>query len=188
MHMATATRQWTVEEVWNLPDDGNRYEVIDGELFVTPSPRSVHQDAVFELGSALREYLRRVRVGRAYVSPADIRYGPRTMVQPDVFVTPMLEGRRPRSWNEMRHLLLVAEVLSPSTARSDRTVKRKLYQREGIPEYWIVDVNARLIERWTPADDRPEILTDVIRWQPNPAQPAFELNLDQYFAEVVGES
>ena len=187
MHMALAARQWTVEEVWALPEDGNRYEVIDGELFVTPSPRSHHQDAVGELFAALRDYLKRVPVGRAYSSPADIRYGPRTMVQPDVFVAPLIEGRRPRGWNEMRHLLLAAEVLSPSSARSDRTVKRTLYQREGVPEYWIVDVDARLVERWTPNDTRPEIITGVLRWQPDTSQPAFELSLEEYFVEVIGD-
>jgi Uma2 family endonuclease len=187
MHMAIAAREWTVEEVWELPEDGNRYEVVDGELLVTPSPRSLHQDAVLELFALLRAYLKQVPVGRAYASPADIRYGPRTMVQPDVFVAPFVEGRRPQGWNEMRHLILAAEVLSPSSARSDRTIKRRLYQREGVPEYWIVDVDARVIERWTPTDERPEVLTGVLRWQPDPAHAAFELDLERYFAEVIGE-
>jgi len=187
MHMAIATREWTVEEVWALPEDGNRYEVIDGELFVTPAPAWLHQDAVGYIYAKLLAYLTSFRVAHVKVSPADVRYGPRTMIQPDVFVAPLVEGRKPRNWKELTGLLLAIEVLSPSTARSDRTVKRRLYQREGVPEYWIVDIDARLIERWRPADERPEILTATIDWQPDPAYPPFVIDLVEYFAEVFDE-
>ena len=68
--------------------------------------------------------------------------------------------------------LLAVEVLSPSTARADRTVKRRLYQRAGVPEYWIVDLEARLVERWRPADERPEVLTDTLTWRPVSPAPS----------------
>src|SRR4051812_32345936 len=89
MGMPSLRRQWTADDLDELPDDGNRYEVIDGELFVTPAPTWRHQDAVVELASQLRTYLKLERVGHALVSPADIRFSPKRAVQPDVFVTPL---------------------------------------------------------------------------------------------------
>lgn len=78
------------------------------------------------------------------------------------------------------------EVLSPGTARVDRVVKRALYQQEGVPEYWIVDVASRLIERWTPNDDRPEILAERLSWQPDAAHAPLELDLQGFFQAVAG--
>ena len=79
------------------------------------------------------------------------------------------------------------EILSPSTSRADRQAKRRLYQRQRVPEYWIVDVDARLIERWRPEDERPEILTEQIVWQPDAAHAPLEIDVPAYFAEVCGE-
>ena len=85
-------------------------------------------------------------------------------------------------------LLLAIEVLSPSSHRADRTKKRILYQRFAVPEYWIVDSVGRLIERWRPGDERPEILTGLIEWQPSQAYPPLLIDLAQFFARVHGES
>ena len=83
---------------------------------------------------------------------------------------------------------ICVEVLSPSTARADRQVKRRLYQREGVREYWVVDPDARVVERWRPEDDRPEIVTSILTWQPEPSAPAFELDLAEFFEDVWRES
>ena len=84
-------------------------------------------------------------------------------------------------------MLLAVEVLSPSTARADRTVKRRLFQRVGVPEYWIVDVAAWLVERWRPGEDRPEILTETLSWHPAPAGGGRPLVIDlaQLFSEIL---
>lgn len=187
MHMVTASRQWTVEEVWALPADGNRYEVIDGELFVTPGPKRLHQDIALDLHFALKTYLQPSGFARVYAAPADILSGPRTLVQPDVFVIPLVGGKIPREWNVLRTLLLAVEVLSPSSARADRTVKRRLYLDNGIPEYWIVDGNARLIERWRAGDTRPEIVTEKLEWHPVVTHPPFELDVAGLFAGIPEE-
>ena len=84
-------------------------------------------------------------------------------------------------------LLLAVEVLSPSTARADRDVKRRLYQAQGVPEYWIVDLDARLVERWRPDDEPPEIITDRIEWQVDPALPALMIELPALFREIWGD-
>ena len=97
-------------------------------------------------------------------SPADIRLGPRTVVQPDLFVCRVDPAAPPRDWPELGTPLVAIEILSPSTASRDRGTKRRIYQEAGIAEYWVVDPDARLIERWTPPDLRPEIIDEVLKW------------------------
>jgi Uma2 family endonuclease len=171
-----------------LPDDRNRYEIIDGELFVTPAPSVVHQRAILQLALRLAPYLKAERLGEAIIAPADVEFAPDTMVEPDLFAVPLIVGPPPRSWTEVGRLLLVVEVLSPTTARADRVGKRALYARNRVPEYWIVDIDARVIERWRPDDERPEVLSDRIEWQPDPARDALTIGLVDYFAEVTGEA
>ena len=181
---------WTAAMVRELPDDGNRYECIDGELLVTPAPRWRHQDVVGELYVRLRAWLEQEPIGKVTFSPADIEIVPDTLVQPDVFVVPRdATGALPREWHEARTLLLAIEVLSPSTARYDRVTKRRFFARAGVPDYWIVDVDARLIERWTPTDERPEILgeDDVLTWTPLGAQTPFTLALGPFFEAVLAD-
>ncbi len=180
--------EWTVEQMWELvpDDDGNRYEVIDGVLYVTPSPAYDHQDALGILYLPLRQYLKRYPVGWLRFSPADVRFGPKRGVQPDLYVAPLVEGRRPRRWQEITHLVLVMEILSPSTASYDRGVKWRLYQ-EVADEYWIVDIQARRIERWRPGDERPAILETAITWHPAGAGEPLTLDLPSFFREVWDE-
>ena len=187
MGMPQATHDWTAEMVRALPDDGNRYECVDGELFVTPAPRLLHQRAILTLTRLLHDYVSRHRIGELLFSPADIEFDAKTLVQPDLFVAPMIEGRRPRNWPEIHELLLAVEVLSPSTARADRQVKRRKYQRQGVPEYWIVDLDARLVERWRPGDERPELLEERLAWQPVPDVPSLVIDLSVFFAAVLDD-
>jgi Uma2 family endonuclease len=187
MGMPQTTHLWTPDEVRALPADGHRYEVVAGELLVTPSPSFSHQEATGRLLLALSAYLQGNSVGHAAFSPADLTPEPGALVQPDVFVVGLIAGRRPRDWADIERLLLAIEVLSPSTARADRTVKRRLYQRAGVPEYWIVDLEARLVERWRPGDARPEILTDVLEWIPEEGLEPLRIELPQFFAQATGE-
>jgi Uma2 family endonuclease len=183
----SATTHWTVDMVRALPDDGKRYEVIDGKLFVTPAPTLQHQRAAFMLAKVLSAYVEQYRIGEVFVAPADVVVAGDVMVEPDVFVIPCVEGRLPPSWEDMRSLLLISEILSPGTARADRHVKRRLYQRQHVPEYWIVDVDARLIERWRPEDQRPEILDEQLEWQPDPIHPPLAIDVRAYFRDVTRE-
>lgn len=176
--------EWTVERALALPDDGNRYEVLDGELFVTPAPTWGHQSAIERLFPALQRYTDESRIGWTKLSPADIIFSPRRLVQPDIFVVPWRDPR-PAAWTDVKSLLLAVEVLSPSTARADRHRKRVIYQSEGVPEYWIVDGDARLIERWSPEDERPEILADRLEWQPRAELAPFVLDIPAYFADFI---
>lgn len=183
-----AARRWTPDEVraLNETSSGTRYECIDGELLVTSAPSYDHQEAAFRLARVLDDYLRLHRVGHAFVAPAEVQLDPRSLVQPDVLVAPLVDGRRPRGHELVSRLLLAAEILSPSTARYDRVTKRRYYQRAGTPEYWAVDVDARLIERWRPADERPEQLDATLVWHPEGASEPLTLDVARYFSDVMG--
>ena len=97
-----------------------------------------------------------------------------------------IDGREPVHWREFGVPLLVAEVLSPSTARYDRLVKRRLYQRCGVPSYWVVDLDARLFEVWRPGADSPLIASDQVAWGPTSELDPLVIDLAGYFGEVCG--
>jgi Uma2 family endonuclease len=156
--------------------------VVHGELLVTNAPRVLHQRAILALAHHLGEYLRAMPDVELLHAPADIELDEHTLVQPDLFVTRRVSGGAMASWKDV-HLLLAIEVLSPSTARYDRLIKRDLYHREGI-EYWIVDLDARVVERWPPGEDRPDILADTLEWHLPGADGGCILNLEAFFSEV----
>ncbi|MEO7685209.1 MAG: Uma2 family endonuclease [Gemmatimonadaceae bacterium] len=124
-------------------------------------------------------------VGHLKISPQGVELDDRTLVEPDLFVAPLVEGKKPRVWEDVRQLLLVIEVLFPSTARLDRRVKRDRYQREGVPEYWIVDVDARLIERWRRGEERPEIASEMLEWHPAGATDPLCISLPELFTRAL---
>jgi Uma2 family endonuclease len=188
MAMPAQHTEWTVEMVRALPDDGNRHEVIDGELYVTPAPSWTHQRAVLDLALIVAPYVRQHAIGEVYIAPADVMFGPRDMVEPDLFAVPLVSGAAPRAWEEVGRLILAVEVVSPSTIRTDRGGKRELYQRKNVPEYWIVDVDNRRVERWRPNDDAPEAVTSTLEWQPDRFAEPLVIDLHQYFLRVTGES
>jgi Uma2 family endonuclease len=188
MGMAHTSGNWTADMVRALPDDGNRYEVVAGQLLVTPAPSWRHGDAVAELYVILRQYCREHRVGHVKIAPQDVEFDQHNMVEPDLFVVPLVGGTKPLEWEAVRRLLLTVEVLSPGTARYDRFTKRTLYQARDVPEYWIVDPNTRMVERWRPGDERPELLADTLDWQPDAGHPPLSIDLPGYFAEVLGDS
>lgn len=144
---AQLAHRWTAEEVRALPDEpGTRFECVDGELLVSPSPRITHQSAQGDLYALLRGFCLEHQIGLA---------------------------------------LIFIEVLSPSTARFDRVVKRKRYQRYGV-EYWIVDLDARLVERWMPGDSQPFIHTETITWTPAGVDATLTIDLRPLFLDVLG--
>lgn len=190
MAMRAINRRWTAREVRKLIADSPlatpRYELVDGELLVTPSLTWPHQRAVQILVRELSAYLLAEPVGHVGDSPFDVEPEPEIIVQPDVFVLPIAESRRLLREMPARALLLAVEILSPSSSRHDRVTKRPAYQRH-VPEYWVVDLDARLIERWTPDDERAALLTETLVWRPAGASTSFELELQSYFSEIFLE-
>ena len=190
MVMPSSARVWTAAEVREMQDEFRpwpRFELIDGELLVTPSPRRIHQRAVLQLYRTLYPYVDRHGIGEVELSPADIELVPETIVQPDVFVSPLVDGRVSLDWGDTKSLLLAAEVVSPSNARNDRVTKRRFFMRVAVAEYWVVDTDARIIERNRAGVEGVEILDRTLTWAPAGAPEAFVLDLVAFFATVHGE-
>ncbi len=154
----------TIEELLALPDDGLRHELLDGEHVVTPAPMPRHQRLLGELHLALRAAISQRDDVEVLFSPADIRLGPRTLVQPDLFIVQSAPASRFRDWADAPTPLLAIEILSPTTASRDRGKKRRLYLGAGVEEYWIVDPDARVVKRWRTGDERPEIVDGELTW------------------------
>jgi Uma2 family endonuclease len=123
------------------------------------------------------------------LSPADIQFSERTVLQPDLFVFAESPEAPVRVWADIPTLLLSVEVLSPGTARRDRTIKRTTYMNNGVAEYWIVDAGARVIERWRPTATRAERQTTGLEWQPvsTPPPPPLQIDLQRFFRDVNGD-
>jgi Uma2 family endonuclease len=179
MSTQPAVRGWTYEEFANLPDDGNRYEVIAGELYVTPSPTSIHQRVVARLTAMIEVFSQQHGLGTLFSAPYDVIFGEGDYLEPD-----LLFVRRERDEIVKDHAMvgapdLVIEVLSPSTGRRDRGLKRERYATYGVPEYWIVDTGVKQVEvyRLSGGDlRRAEVATDFLHWQSAPGSP--ELVID----------
>ena len=185
---ATTERHWLPADLEQFPEgDGCKYECIDGELLVTPAPRVVHVAALAHLSLLFELGLKGGGpTPRVIPSRADLRPELTTVVEPDLLVlrAPITAKTR---LDGPDCAVLIAEVLSPSTAKRDRGIKRMLYQRVGVPEYWIVDLEARLIERWTPSDARPEILRERLAWTDPVSGAELVLDVERYFAAVWGD-
>ena len=181
--MATKTRRrtrpWTRADLARLPDDGNRYEVLDGELFVTPQAAHRHQRTAFKLAHLLELWCIEHGVGYV-VGPGAVIFG-RNELQPDVQVIPGPEPLGDVEWSDRPKAILVAEILSDSTARRDTGKKRDAYLRISIPTYWVVDAEHRHALVWTPSSTEPTMVTDILRWQPRIDIPPLEIPLDSIF-------
>ncbi len=164
MLMATKVRRWTRADLARLPDDGNRYEVLDGELFVTPQASFPHQIIATRFLAALLPYVDRHGLG-AVVGPGGVVFD-ESELQPDVLVAPVPPGRLPEKWEDVPRPLFVAEILSRTTRRRDLEYKRDAYLRLGIPEYWVIDRFDRRAFVWSRGASESAIFTTELRWQP----------------------
>jgi Uma2 family endonuclease len=155
--MSQAATKMTYEQYCLLPEDGKQYEVIDGELFVTPAPRPKHQEIVLRIAEELSAFARKNRLGKVFVAPVDVLLDRHTVLQPDVlFISAArlsivgedaIEGAPD----------LVVEVLSPSTFYKDLRKKMTAYAQFGVQEYWIVDAETQTIELYARRDDKLEL-------------------------------
>lgn len=176
MHMAlTRTKRWTLAELHRLPDDGNKYELVRGELFVTPAPSAEHETIAALLTHLLVPYVTARRLGLVYRPRAVVRVKRHSEIEPDLMVR-QPPTSRPASWTTMPVPILVVEVISDSTRRRDHVHKRDVYMEAGIPEYWIIDASERsftvvrsghedLVEHervtWTPAGATQPLVVEV---------------------------
>jgi len=141
--MATTARLLTYEDLLELPDDGKRYEIIDGGLFEMPSPSLEHQRLLIRFTLLIGTFLERTGLGEVLSAPLDIRLSPHNVVQPDFIV--IRAGRLSHHRTMPVEVVpdLVIEVLSPSNREHDEQRKFQLYAAAGILEYWIADIEAK---------------------------------------------
>ena len=184
---AARTDDWTIDMLDALADTGERHELIDGELFVTPAPSGDHQSVVFELAAILRDYVRTVGGAKVAISPSDVWRSDRkkNRVQPDVFVLRRTGEEKPPYPYHLRDIMLAIEVASPGNPLLDYQVKRDLYLREGVPEYWVVNVEARNVSRWRGSDDPGDVLSRRVEWAPATGVIPFVLELQPFFDNAL---
>src|SRR6266545_5600559 len=135
----TPSTKYTYEDYVLLPDDGRRKEIIDGELFETPAPITKHQAVSRNLGFLLLLYLRDHPLGYLYHAPCDVIFSDSDIVQPDIIYVSNERAGIITDKNIRGVPDLLVEILSESYRRNDEVIKRKLYERYGVDEYWIVD-------------------------------------------------
>jgi len=146
--------QWTYADYARLPEDGMRYEVIRGELFMSPAPRPLHQRVILRLSYLLNAFLLQHRSGEVLTAPIDVLLPERLgdPVQPDLVVVTREHQENIGELNIQGAPDLVMEVLSPSNPEYDRTLKHEIYAEAGVPEYWIIDPYERMVEVFTLRD------------------------------------
>jgi len=187
-------RRWTTTEVRPLLEESHRwprYELIDGELIVTPSPGVAHQVAVVEVVFIVKTYFKEHGVGIPLSSPADLELVPDSITQPDVFVLDpdsVADDVEFPTWADFKRLLLAVEIISPSSVRIDRIMKRDFYLDAGVPEYWIVDLDARIIERWTQGRESPEVCRDSLEWLPENEWVPLTIDVPKLFETIRAKS
>ncbi len=150
--------RFRADDIWDTPDDGNRYEVIDGELYMTPPPIELHQRGSGNLYGYIWMYLRSNPIGRVYSAPIGLTLDESNGLQPDIIYIS----------NERRDIIkergiegapdLVVEVLSPSTEARDRGVKLQRYAAAGVPHYWMLAPRTRTLEAYTLGSNGYELI------------------------------
>lgn len=164
MGMALKAKRWTLAEMHALPEDSNKYELIDGELFVSPAPSDLHGLIVARLNELLVPYVHKNRLGLVYAPRSVFRVKRRIEVEPDLMVRKPHPGPV-RRWETAPIPSLVIEVASPGSRSYDLIKKRDVYMNNGIPEYWIVDDETRSIRAIRP--DREDVVTiTMMTWSP----------------------
>jgi Uma2 family endonuclease len=161
MAVATSSKKLTYEDYLLLPDDGGRrYEIIDGELFVTPSPIEKHQRVLANLVHHISSYVFVHRCGRLYFAPFDVVLSKHDIIEPDLLYVTKEHASRVTEKNVQGTPDFVIEILSDSTKRQDEVVKLQRYEHFGVAEYWIVDPKQDRVRVHLRKDGRLELAGD----------------------------
>jgi Uma2 family endonuclease len=177
MHIPKGKIVLTYEDYVLLPNDGKRYEILDGELTVTPAPSTKHQAASVNLLVLLSQYIKERDLGKLFHAPIDLILESTSVLQPDlVFVS-----------KARQHIIteraiegvpdLVVEILSPTTSRTDRVTKAQIYARHSVPTYWIVDPEQEALEIYLLEADGYRLAVTLQGTTPMAAPPFTELEI-----------
>ncbi len=180
MSMATAAKRWTLDELHALPNDGNKYEVIRGELFVTPAPTTTHENVSVRLTRILDRYVEGEGLGFVYRPRAVLQFED-SEVEPDLMVRHEPPDGSP--WDTAPIPSLIVEVFSPRTKRRDEHQKRDLYMDAGVGEYWMVDPVKRAIIVIRRGQTNV-VVTDEMSWHPAGASTPLVFALTRVFGNA----
>jgi len=185
---APSGHKLTYDDYLLFPDDGKRHELIDGEHYVTPSPNVRHQEILGRLHLSIGTWLQKQPVGRVFVAPLDVLISRSDIVEPDILYVSnerapeLLSGQYVSGAPD-----LVVEIGSPATRRRDETIKRRLYERANVREYWIVDPDIDVIRVYRRSGDRfgraAELSAEAGDVLTTPLLAGLEIPLSAIFAE-----
>lgn len=181
----TSSTKYTYEDYVLLPDDGRRKEIIDGELYVTPSPVTKHQAVSRNLEFLLQLHLRDHPLGRLFDAPFDVILSDVDIVQPDIIYVSNERAGIITDKNIRGVPDLLVEIISESSRGTDEVIKRKLYERFGVPEYWIVDPVVETVKIYRPRaagyQRVAELSNESAETLSTPLLPEFRIPLREIF-------
>ena len=182
--MATQRRvvKFTYEDYKHTPED-KRYELLDGELIMVPAPKVTHQRGSRKIGTPLNIFVEENDLGEVFYAPTDVVLSNTDVVQPDILFVSKERSYIITEDNIRGAPDLVVEVLSPSTAQRDRTLKRTLYALHGVPEYWQADTDAKNVLVLTLVNGEYKVAGIYGEGQTlvSPLLPGFSLEIDRIF-------
>ena len=180
----SSTVRYTYQDHQSIPEDHRRHEIIDGALYVTPTPRFNHQRVARDLTGILDAIVQKHGLGEV-VGPITVHLHDELVLEPDlVFIRKDRMDIADPEGDVHGPPDLVVEILSPKSTESyDRNVKRKRYLENGVAELWLVDIDERSVDVWRPGADAPELVTDVLEW--SVGEHRFEIPLEEVFRDVT---
>lgn len=177
--------RFNYEDFLLFPEDGKRHEIIDGDHFMTPAPNTKHQRLSFKLSGAFADFLRIHRLGEAFAAPCDVVLSNEDIVEPDLLFISVARATIITEKNIQGPPDLVVEILSAGTRKIDEIIKRKLYERYGVHEYWIMDPELESIKIYRLTDEgyvRPtELAREANDTLSTPLLPGFQMPLGELF-------
>jgi Uma2 family endonuclease len=182
MGMALPVPQFTIDMLDDFPDDGNRYELLEGMLLVTPAPSITHQLVATRLAHILMNALGDGRKAHV-VAVGALQRGEKTQLQPDILVFPA-SFPPDTDWRTIQGWWLAVEVMSPSSRVYDRVVKRDAYLALGVDEYWVVDIRDRSIEVWKRGSAASERAVNSLTWRPAALGTDVVVTLEEVFRDI----
>jgi Uma2 family endonuclease len=182
--MTTDVKRWTIEELHSLPEDGNKYELIHGELFVSPPPGDEHETIGARLTRLLDPYVAANDLGLIYHPRAVLRFED-SQAEPNLFVRQTRTGRLKDArvdadWLDSPTPILVVEIISPWSRRRDLEYKRAFYLEAGVGEYWIVDPTSRSVRVVRPGRE-DVVVTGTLEWRPAGGSGPFVFDVGEIF-------
>ncbi len=158
----TKKKRLTYKDYLNLPDDGQRYELIHGELVMTPAPVPLHQEVLLKIAKQFSDFLEKNPLGQLFIAPCDVVLDSVNVVQPDIFFISQKRTRIITDKNIQGAPDLIIEIISPTTAYYDLVSKKDVYQQFGVREYWLVDPIRRSVQVLVLTDGKWVVDQEVI--------------------------